>query len=301
MVPDALEDACQSASDGASDHSRTHWADLGPEVASENMRTAISENMRADRIYANWVPSIKRRLQLIYDRRGKLRRRDRLGSVCTGLGPEERAYHLCGLPLHLVFCNDFKIPTINFYDDNHVEKADHWYMSLKSIMEGNRSFCYTHNGMCNMATDGLDVLVGGITCKAFAICRTGRQQDWASHKDAWLLLAWLRLLKAQSPETAFLENVLGFLKVDSTGRSPLSVLLEYMRDMELDRQYHIRIFVAQGDVFTVWPRRRIYIVFVTKAFPITYLQNMDMVWKDARCSLLIQLLQQLRDLDQGRT
>ena len=91
---------------------------------------------------------------------------------------------------------------------------------------------------------------------------------------------WLATLSELDAGVGILENVMGFLRPDASGKTPLEVFIAKVRELGLQRRYRLRVLLADGETFGVMVRKRIYIVFVRMRYPESSIENIVILYQD---------------------
>ena len=209
--------------------------------------------------------------------RGRQQRPVIVGSLCSGLAPEETALHEFKLRTRVVFTCDAKAASVNFVHLN--SKPEHNFIDMRGFQNETKSCKCSIHGFRECPTTReelpqLDVLTAGISCKPYALCRTGRRAEdgvtaVVNHRDVWMAECFLSTMLRLQPTMALLENVMGFAlatKVAGSNRfvstSPLRGFLSRFEQLGLRDQYSVQVYAVSSQPFLHQLRRRVYIQMV---------------------------------------
>ena len=222
-----------------------------------------------DPVYKAWLPHIERPIAPVKELRGKVLQPVVCATLFGGLSSERQVYKLHGLPTHWAFSCDKKHNCVAWSELNFT-RADVHYMDALDFLESDSGRDLFSGGelkdlkqFCGL----VDILFVSTSCKPYSSARTGRKSGGSqAHEDTNLIKAFFRAAKLVKPGAMIFEQVFGFSLSESTSdpRSPLQQFLEQC-DEELP-DYERTVFVIDGDLFLVFIRHRIYIIFIRKDY-----------------------------------
>ena len=220
----------------------------------------------------NWSKPLCSALRPVRLMRGNVLRNLRVASLCTGLGPEAHVFAHLKLPADFVFTSDNKVAAYQFTRANG-PCATHHFVNAREVFDGSGSLCGTcanhYMAKCNI-TDligTIDILISGVSCKPYTMARTGRFDGQGSndHSEIGLIHAFVDAVRRLRPLLAVFENVCGMMM--PTSRSdPKSPLQYFVEDCAKQLHgYHIVVFLLNANSYTVFHRRRLYLLFISEA------------------------------------
>ena len=199
--------------------------------------------------------------------RGEQRRKVRVASAFTGLGPERPALDLAEIETEFVFGIENDSSALRFLTQNFCEHPyGHMFTCARDFANtAGSGRCFIHSGTCTMTVDKklLDIVLAGFSCRPYAICRSGRfTTGTASHPESDLFEHFLRMMFQWQPSVFIMENVMGLLQFcRQLGMTPIAAILKRAQELGLMAEYSVRIVLADGRVFLSMKRRRVWLVW----------------------------------------
>ena len=106
----------------------------------------------------------------------------------------------------------------------------------------------------------------GVSCFPLAIANKDRLSKGSEHHaDAGLFYAFIQFMFDHEPQSAWLENVFGFLLRESK-TNPEAPITRFLREAQrlLGDKYSIRVFLLDAGTFLCFTRKRVWIHFMHK-------------------------------------
>ena len=210
-------------------------------------------------VYWHWVPRIGTPMTKPWHYRGQQLRNLKLGSMYTGCAPEDAICHLLKFNAEHLFHIDgspwgfISACAIGrmMYDIIGLAWKTWWLMAnviASNTARNARSRNKKHQIVWSPASIGVPLRPAGLDGSNHG-CLTPTSID-----------NYLMRLEKHRPRSSVLENVLGFLKPEASGRTPLEYLLVRWVELGLDQICTSRIFVTNGELMMNWVRSRMYFV-----------------------------------------
>lgn len=162
-------------------------------------------------------------------------RRFRLAEACAGMGSAAWAAKCFNLPFDFTSASDMKPASRTFFANNHTD-VKHFFPTMQDQAHG--GFCLQHGHICDPALEDMDdLLVAGPPCQPFShYCDGSAPRSCWDHDGVSALMgnenSLLDLLKARTPRSFLLENVLAFARPDrKTGTVPLVAFADAVKQI----------------------------------------------------------------------
>ena len=212
--------------------------------------------------FALWVPHVVSPMAPFRHILGHVARAARVGSFCTGAGPEHLLPKCLDIPCVFPMSCDNKDFAYRFMRSNKFITEHHWVDANELFTQG-VGRCAVHGfGQCQLELVGkLDVLVAGITCQPYSTARSTRFTGGTlAHDEASLVDRFVDAVRMLQPKKAVLENVMGFLMAESSTqtKSPYKQLVDKInKDLP---GYVVTCYILNSQTFMAFHRRRAWII-----------------------------------------
>ena len=204
---------------------------------------------------------IRRPLQVIRQLRGEVKRKLRIGSLFSGMGPKSKFQLITGMPSQVVFTCDCKPGSYRFIAANGADHQACHYTDVRDVANGVGQ-CACHEGQLCPVPE-CNVLVAGFSCKPFSSVRSSRKsQGNMCHPDSDLFEVTIAIIRRLLPAVAILENVPGFTQPESKAvrASPLTRFIAlFEQQLPL---YSLKMVMMRGDTYMPLERKRLYLLLV---------------------------------------
>ena len=221
-----------------------------------------------DRYYAQWAKHIDcAPLKDLQNLKGPFLRPPRMASLFNGLSSEKKVMQLFGVEAEWCFSCDKKPSTVA-WQHQHFPRSTHHFVDGLDFLDaeegGGRDLYSEGLGRVKLSKFHklIDVLFVGTSCRPFSSSRSGRKSKGTSHEDVKLLDSFFHVARETEPAAMIFEQVYGFAMPERTGdpESPLQKFLQRCKD-DLP-QYEVSTYFAEGGLFLVLARHRVYIILV---------------------------------------
>ncbi len=218
-----------------------------------------------DSVYQEWVPDIEEPMKPVKELRGEFLEPLVCATLFGGLSSERQVLKLHSVPSTWAFSCDIKPASVAWAELNYSRPGVHYMDALDFLASDSGRDLFSGQELKDLKDffGTIDILFVSTSCKPYSSARTGRKTKGSRmHDDTKLIKAFFKAAKLVRPGVIVFEQVYGFALSESVS-DPQSPLLQFLADCDTELPDYARtIFVVDGDLFLVFVRHRIYIVFI---------------------------------------
>ncbi len=264
-------------------------SDLSPEARPDNASALSSPHLRPgeslpdsfvdterapkpwekDPVYSEWVPYIDKPLEAMRDVRGDFLRDVNMATLFGGVSSERKCVQLFSIPHKWCFSCDKKATAIAFSDMNFSRPDVHFIDGLDFLESDEGRNLFEGNEMASLKqfVNAIDILFVSTSCRPFSSARSKRKSEGsANHEDMRLLDVFFRAVLIIKPGCIVFEQVFGFALSESVD-DPVSPMQRFLERCEQElKEYEWATFAVDGDMYLIFVRHRIFIIFVRKDY-----------------------------------